>query len=73
MKEITDIARSQPKDGFATVKLVDKTDDTNDDSSDDGTLIQGQNYLNRVVTSNMNFINELVAVNSLGINIRLHY
>ena len=73
MKEITDIARSQPTDGFATVKLVDKTDTDPDDGNDDGTMITGQNYLNSVVTSNKNFINKLVAVTSLGINIRLRY
>ena len=71
MKEITDIARSQPTDGV-TVKLVDKTD-TNDDGTDGGTLISGQNHLNSVVTSNKNFINKLVQVTSLGTYISLHY
>ena len=67
MKEITDITRSQPADGFVTVKLIDKTD------TNPSTKIEGQKGLNRVVTSNNNFINKLVAVTSLGTNISQSY
>ena len=69
MRKITDIQRSEPNDGFRKVKLVDTYDTDKDDNSEDGSqFIEGQQILNSVVKSNQKFINDLVAVTSLGTN-----